>query len=358
LRSQEDTDWLTNIRAQTRDILQQAIGDATEIAVLDAPNQRNVGDSLIWEGELTYLRSLGLKIAYVSDLRGYDAEDVRKHLSPGAVILLHGGGNFGDLWLGHQQLRERIVDELNDFRIVQLPQSILFRDEALAARANEVLSRHPDFRLLIRDSLSMQRAAAQLPALTAQFCPDMALGFEPMGSQSSKKSLDILIIARDDHEAASGLSGIDATALSPLTIEVTDWWKHAEEPARWRRARSVARLHSLLIRARRKARRVTRLPLPMPHVRQKRLRQAIEVINRTNVEYAMLLYSRANGLVVDRLHAHVLAALLGIEHVILDNNYRKLGAVYDDYTHKLSTGRYSTDLDDAIDQIRGALKGR
>ncbi|MFP3422324.1 polysaccharide pyruvyl transferase family protein, partial [Bacillus sp. SIMBA_161] len=79
-----------------------------------------------------------------------------------------------------------------------------------------------------------------------------------------------------------------------------------------------------------RVRRKTRMPLPVVPTRS--MMWALHTINRCNVEDAIRLYSGRDVIIVDRLHAHVLASLMGINNVLLDNNYRKLGGVFDDYT--------------------------
>lgn len=352
-RTEGDSRALLDLREKTRSILSQAIGRAQDVAILDAPNQRNVGDSLIWEGELAYLRSMGKRIRYVSDLNGFDARALRRSLPRGGVVLLHGGGNFGDLWLGHQTHRERLVSELTDFKIVQLSQSIYFADAKRAEEANRILSSHDDFTVLIRDTLSMGRASEQLPDLDVVFCPDMAFGYEPVGKgNTGTDGRTVLVIARADKESASGLRDIPAEWIRGAHLRVTDWGLHAKDSARWKFARKVAWLQHKLSGARRK------LPVPVPTLPQRVVQAAIKEINRSNVASAVTLYGAADVIVVDRLHAHVLAVLLGIPHVLLDNNYRKLGGVYDDYSGAFGTADYCTDLLDAQSRVQSILEAR
>ena len=42
------------------------------------------------------------------------------------TILLSGGGNFGDLYESHQEIREDVIANFPANRIIQLPQSISF----------------------------------------------------------------------------------------------------------------------------------------------------------------------------------------------------------------------------------------
>lgn len=51
------------LRVETRRILAELIGPpGTPVALLDTPRHRNLGDSLIWQGEVDYLAQLGLDL--------------------------------------------------------------------------------------------------------------------------------------------------------------------------------------------------------------------------------------------------------------------------------------------------------
>ncbi|WP_291048097.1 polysaccharide pyruvyl transferase family protein [Herbiconiux sp.] len=332
-----DLEYLAMIRDSTESILRAAIGDSLDVAILDAPNQTNVGDSLIWAGEIAYLRRMGLRLRYVSDIRTFDAAKLRK-VMPEGVVLLHGGGNFGDLWLGHQNHREDVVASLTDYRIVQLPQSIFFGSPERAEKADAIIGAHSDFRLLLRDPLSIERAKELLPSIDTTFCYDMALGYEPPVQRSPGPRDSVLIIARQDREAVSGLSAVKDGWVPGVTCTSTDWHSEGWLAVKFRLARSAMRLQQRLVRVRRRLKFVPALP-------QRVDQRLIATLNDINVVGALRLYSTAGVIVVDRLHAHVLALLLGIDHVALDNNYRKIGAVFDEYTGKFSTARYATDTD-------------
>ncbi|MBW9094147.1 polysaccharide pyruvyl transferase family protein [Microbacterium jejuense] len=334
-----DRSYLGGIQDATREVLRRVIGDATAVAIVDAPNQRNVGDALIWLGELDYLRSLGLKIEYVADLWSYDARALRKAM-PKGVILLHGGGNFGDLWIGHQILREIVATDFPDYKIVQLPQSIHFEDTRRAMLADDVLGNHPDLTVLVRESQSHERAEQYLPNVSVEFCYDMALGWTP-SRIPDRDERGLLAIARADREASSSLDAVDQGWILGQHLTVTDWGPRGMSSLTWHGARSLTRVHRFYARARRK---LPYLPLNVP---DKFGTWALARTNSANVSGAIDLYSRARVIVTDRLHAHVLAALLGKPHVVLDNSYGKVSGIFEQYTGQFSTASYAADLDTA-----------
>jgi pyruvyl transferase EpsO len=332
----EDEAVLRELRSATVEVLTEVIGVGRTVALLDAPTQRNVGDSMIWAGSVEYFRHLRLKVVHVADLTNYDSRSLRGQLPEDGVILLSGGGNLGDIWPGHQRHRERVVADFPDRKIVQLPQSILFASPENAARANAVLGAHPDFTLLVRDRDTEARARRDLGDVHARFCCDLALGWDPSPRLRTRSAGPVLVIARTDDEGGSGLGQQDVAGALGRPVTVADWTSREFDPWTWRALR-------LLWVA---GRRWGRLRRVRPFAAL--LSASYTWLNRANLRKGLDLYAGRELVVVDRLHAHVLAVLLGIDHVLLDNSYGKLGAVYRDYTGRFSTAAYARDPEEAL----------
>jgi pyruvyl transferase EpsO len=333
---------LRGIREQTLSVLRETIGEGSQVALLDVSNQGNAGDSLIYAGQLNYFRELGLRLRYASDMRGYSTAALRRAL-PEGVVLLQGGGNFGDLWRGHQKFRDRVALDLPDHRIVQLPQSVHFDNPERAARTNEVLGSHPDFTLLLRDTESMRRAATDTPSLKARFCPDAALGWEPPRSwvAATGPVTEVLVLRRKDKEGSSGLSSVKQGWIPGVRLRRTDWTLKGRELRRLEAARAVLRWQEGLAAGSALQRRLhTRIPNGLA-------RGLLSTVNHANLDGALKIYAGTGLAVVDRLHAHILACLLGVEHIVLDNSYGKISAVHRDYTGGFSTAHHATSLTEA-----------
>ena len=91
-----------------------------DVAVMDFPNHSNCGDSAIWRGQQALARALGCRVVYRAGHGTYRREEVAA-LPASTVILLSGGGNFGDLWPTWHALREQDVQDFPARRLVQLP---------------------------------------------------------------------------------------------------------------------------------------------------------------------------------------------------------------------------------------------
>jgi pyruvyl transferase EpsO len=296
------------------------------VALLDFPSHQNVGDSMIWAGEAAYLRRLGLRVGYRADHHRFEPRALRR-LSAEAPVLLHGGGNFGDLWPEYQAFRERVVAETRDRAIVQLPQSVWFTSERAAARANAVLGAHPRFTLLVRDSESLARACSQLPDVRAALCPDAAFGIGSIAPRPVVERRDIALL-RGDREARARAETCAAQGFLRV-----DWGLHGGRAWLWKAVRAPGRLHRCHPGAR---------PFLRPLVDR-----GYDAMIALNLDAGVGLFSGARRLVTDRLHAHVLAALMGIPHVVVDTGYGKIRAIFADDTHRFPAAVYAADMGEA-----------
>jgi exopolysaccharide biosynthesis predicted pyruvyltransferase EpsI len=310
--------YLTGVRSALGEILGRLIERGTRCALVDFPRHANVGDSAIWLGERQLLRDLGADLAYVCDLGTFAEEDLAR-LLPTGTILLHGGGNLGDLWPHHQRFRERVIAAFPDHRIIQLPQSVHFGDRANLDRARSVFDRHPDLTLLLRDrrSLRAARAAFRAPSL---LCPDSALALTGLPLPADRHHR-VLWLSRKDHEAAEHAE----PASSP--VYRTDWTAGEGAWADWT-ARMDAAEASMATAAAELRRASTDDSCTV-------LAQAYDRHAGLHLQRGCRLLGSAQAVVTDRLHAHLLCLLLGQPHVLLDDRNGKVSSYAQTWRHDL-----------------------
>ena len=299
-----------------------------EYALLDFPNHTNIGDSCIYAGEL----------AVLDRYFGHSANVVTTHHSPvlalktalpEGVLLLHGGGNFGDLWLRHQRYREKVLTTCTDQKVIQMPQSIHFGDEKQRDRAARAISAHPDFTLLVRDRQSLAIAEAHFDCETI-LCPDMAFGLAPVTPPDVRIKHKTLCLMRADHERGEG---IDPQAFAALG-HLEDWPVDSD-------------LVSLPGRAAIRFTNDVSAPGALMRFRERFFRR--HAVGLTNRGFAML--NSAERVVTDRLHGHILSSLLGKPHIVLDNLYGKITTFIDAWPKDPYTTRVKT-----LEEARAALE--
>ncbi len=278
------SDHLGEQRAQLTALYRTHVERGSRYALVDFPDHANVGDSAIWLGELALLREItGRDPCYVSTWHDFDL-DAFHDACPDGVLFLHGGGNLGDIWPHHQRFREDILASVRDRPVVQLPQSIHFRVPSEVDRFAALVADHPDFVLYVRDTRSLDFAREHL-ACPSHLAPDSAYA---LGEQSRDAvQCDVLMLMRTDDER----QGYAIPPADPATV--VDWLDDDAD-------------------------------LPVGVDAKAREAQAVARVDR-----GLRLLARGRVVVTDRLHAHILADLLGIPHVVLDNEYGKIAAYLD-----------------------------
>jgi exopolysaccharide biosynthesis predicted pyruvyltransferase EpsI len=303
--------------------------------LVDFPNHRNVGDSAIWLGTTTYFREhRGIEPGYVASL-GHFSEAALRATVPEGPIVIHGGGNFGDLWPRHHRFREHLLERFPDREIVQLPQSIHFEDPGQAARTARAIARHGRFRLLVRDRVSYEFATANFDC-EVRLCPDMAFFLGAL-DRPGVPEVDVCYLMRTDKERA-----LDPPAGRPeYSARVVDWLTES------RLSVQIHRLGGVVRGLRRGCRH-----------RMGLRREWYDAVARARVARGCRLLSSGRVVITDRLHAHVLSLLLGIPHAVLDNTYGKLRRFLDVWSGASSVVYRASSTDDAerwaVSVLRGA----
>jgi exopolysaccharide biosynthesis predicted pyruvyltransferase EpsI len=316
----------TQLRAAALRVLEQLLAPGTPCALIDFPLHRNVGDSAIWLGERALLQQSRISIKYVCDHESFSERDLTDRL-PSGTILIHGGGNLGDLWPTSQHFRERVIAGFPRHRIIQLPQSIHFRHGANLDRARAVFDAHSDFTLMTRDNQSLELAKEHFRAPSV-LCPDMAFGLEHL-PVTSPPDYDIVWLRRDDHEAMPH----PRRHRHPNVYEV-DW--SAGQGADW----SWQTRERLVRRDRRTI--LTSVGRPaLRFLNDRSLWRAYDELAGLQLARGCRILGRGRVIIADRLHGQILSALLCLPHVVLGDRNGKIRNHWDTWTTGWDPGQWA-----------------
>ncbi|KAG7339496.1 polysaccharide pyruvyl transferase [Nitzschia inconspicua] len=281
----------------------------------------NVGDHMITLGEIELLRRLGVKIPEEIEQCRYSGQDLipyckslkwwkeKNYQAGGRPALLHGGGNWGDLWRKNQNLRIQSLEIFlqKNFTILGMPQSLYYRDEDLkkqdADRIEAILSTfhgtvaaRPTF--LWREQFSYDEAVELYPSAQNVLMPDIAFQLGPYqpAPVNDSNAVDVVVFLRKDHESLESKHRNAAYVRSILnslvgeeksnstTFKIVDW------------------------------------------------NDRLEIFDSDNIlftETAIQMLSMGRVLVCDRLHASILAYLSGIPFVYIDQLSGKISKTLD-----------------------------
>jgi pyruvyl transferase EpsO len=312
---------IAQLQRKIDDCLQGCISSEEPVAIVDFPDIRNCGDSAIWLGDMAYLRARhGKRPAYVSRLWDFSREDLER-IMPTGPIFIHGGGNFGDLWMAHQEFREHVLQCFPERRIIQFPQSIFYRSRERLEASARIIERHKHFTLLVRDDESRQLAEKHFNC-EVRLCPDMAfyIGAIP----PAPAEFPVLAMLRADKEKAE----VNGGASRPQ-IPTEDWI--TESAARVRFAKALGVMSAL----------VSLQPAEV-HLRK------LDAAARNRFQRGIRQISRGQAIVTDRLHVHICSLLLGRPHAVLDNNYGKIRRFMSAFSGGTDLSYQATSLDDGI----------
>lgn len=170
----------------------------SDYVLYDLPYHSNIGDALIWEGELAFLNTLKFKCL---DMASSNTCTFPKH-KKNTIILFHGGGNFGDLYPEHVDFLKRLIKTYPENKIVILPQTVFYKDRNNLIQDAKILNSHNNLTICARD----RKCYSELKEiLNNNIClvPDMAffIGQKYLSSISKKlKTNTVLYMKRKDDE--------------------------------------------------------------------------------------------------------------------------------------------------------------
>ncbi|TIU98369.1 MAG: exopolysaccharide biosynthesis protein [Mesorhizobium sp.] len=318
---------IARLQDMIHDCLKDYVRADEPLAILDFPDIRNCGDSAIWLGEMAYLKDrYGKRPAYVSRMRDFSAEDLERAV-PTGPIFIHGGGNFGDLWITHQDFRERVLEQFPNRRIIQFPQSIHYKSQERRERSARIIGRHKNFVLLVRDEESKAFAEKHFDC-EVRLCPDMAFCIGALEPEASE--FPVLAMLRADLEKAG-----DADRSAYPDIPMEDWI--TESARQVRVAKAIGAASALLA-------------LKPAEVRLRKLDAAAHNRFRRGIRQI----SRGRAIVTDRLHVHICSLLIGRPHAVLDNSYGKIRRFMAAFSGGSDLSYKATSLDDGIGWARRA----
>lgn len=303
------------------------------VALLGFPNHGNPGDEAIWLGEEAALQRLGIAVGYRCAYLGFSPRALRDAVGDGPV-LLNGGGNFGDLYRGQQQLRERVLAECRSNPVVQLSQSIHFEDPSNLDRVRQLIGAHGRVTVLCRDSRSEALAKTAFDA-DVQACPDMALAAPLLVDDRPPRLAEVVWITRGDRESSWEPPREDG-------IHVVDWAVPPDGRSQWPPGRE--RTWTVVQQGIEQMELDQRFAATM----WRPISDTFASLAEAWVTRAQQLVMAADVVVTERLHGHLLCLLAGVPHVVLDGGYGKIGAVLDGPTGASPLVHRAGSVDDAV----------
>lgn len=303
-----------------REIIQKELTPIVnnDYVYLDLPYHPNIGDTLIWEGTREFLKTLPYKCLYYASKDSFRYRKLPKNV----IILLHGGGNFGDLYRLHSEFRKKIIKLYPENKVVILPQTVFYEDKSFLKSDVDFYSAHPNVTICAREQFSFD-------FLTENFknqillLPDMAFYLDLKKYKASEYANRVLYLRRTDKEL------VNAKKVNvPSNAEQHDWPTYENHYYEFGIVERFAyRLHKLL---------------KICGFNDKALARMDDYkrnwyYRRKFVQIGISFLSPYHVIYTTRLHVLILGVLLGKELYLINNTSGKVINFYNTWLKELST---------------------
>ena len=285
---------------------------------LDLPYHSNLGDTLIWEGTLRFLEQLPYKCVYSTNIDYYSKPVISKD----TIIILHGGGNWGDLWPAHHQFRKKVIEDFPENRVIVFPQSVYYQEQKNLLEDASFYNAHPNVIICLRDYKSYEILNKHFPNKLL-LVPDMAFFVDISRYRRTVETNKILFATRADKELSEELE----LNIIPSRAEIHDWPTLDICPKYYIR---LEKLH--------------RCTEKVDHLFSVQITYKVidfywkNIIRPHNVKTAIQFLCDYSVVYSTRLHVSILSILLEKKSCVLDNNYAKTMNFLDTWFTKEEVG--------------------
>lgn len=335
---------------QIKELLRQSLGKLGQFkncALLDRPGHCNVGDHLIWMGEVLYLTDvLKTRISYTANIYKFSAKEMEEQIGD-APILLSGGGNLGDVWSDEQNFREKIISQYKDRRVIILPQTIYFTQPENLRKAAQIFNSHPQLTIFVREMRSYEIAMKNFSSCQVLMAPDMAFQLVNMPELLLKPRVknSLLFLCRQDRELEDKFP---PSSLGIKNITVEDWtafqYKNTQP-----RIEKIKELFKLTY-GNQEGEKLTSISWASRQA-WKYFHPYVAKLNYIHdsdsqhkswnlIHHGFYQFSQYPLAITNRLHGHIMCLILKIPHIFLPNAYYKNEAFYETWTSQIPFCRF------------------
>jgi pyruvyl transferase EpsO len=240
----------------------------------------------------------------------------KPNIDKNVIILLQGGGNFGDIWREHQEFRIRILKDFPDNKIILLPQSIHYDSKDILLEDAEEFNCHKYLTMCFRDKKSLEVADKYFKNSRNILMPDMSFNVDFVLWKNYIRPViknKILFLNRKDCEKSVN----ENYEIVPDNAENCDW------PTMERPLIVISIFYKITAL-------LSRIDNVFFTCSNNKISDFISqrILRKYYIIKGIKFISQYNYIYTTRLHAGILAFILGKKIAFFDNSYGKNYGVY------------------------------
>lgn len=237
----------------------------------------------------------------------FEQENIPKN----SIILLQGGGNFGDIYPVVNDFRKKVIQDNLDKRIIIFPQTIYYNDIENLEKDALIINQHKDLTICVRDQESYNIAKKYFIKANILLLPDMAFCIDLNQFRTKNKGEKTLIMSRRDGEK------IEIQLDNLENYDLLDWPTfNITKEERYRKIKIHRRMDKI-------GKFIQKIPI-LSSIVDDRYGLKRRDGRENYIKLGISFFEEYDTIYTTRLHGLILGVLMGKNMIVLDNNYGKL----------------------------------
>ena len=179
----------------------------TVFVCVESAVHNNMGDQALGFCRKKLLNKIGILDDQIIDISSRDRmmfwDYIKNSINDLDVILLRGGGFFGNLWEDGFSIILQFIDSFPNNCIILFPQSVYFdespKGKEFLNKSIDIISKRKNIYLFARDFNSYKQFKQLYPENNVYVTPDTVLSYKPKFTNENRKK-EILLCLRNDKE--------------------------------------------------------------------------------------------------------------------------------------------------------------
>jgi len=187
--------------------------DKQNVFIIGTPNHGNMGDQAIWYATQkllkNYFPSANVVDVDMSDFET-DIEGIAHLIQKQDILILQGGGNFGNYYMDDEMIRRSVISQFRNNRIIMFPQTVYFSEDAEGKEELErsvcIYNKNKNLVLIARDEESFKILKENF-INEIYMLPDVVLSLNAVDVKKKRKGA--LICLRSDKESVMNQQDVE-----------------------------------------------------------------------------------------------------------------------------------------------------
>lgn len=260
-------------------------------------DHQNVGDSLIMKGEFDFLSTIkNVKCKEYTTMWSF--ENRKPTIPKDDLLIMRGSGSFGDIWPTAPNFWKFVMQNYPENPILFMPQTIFFNEKKNFEEIASLINSHKKIILCLRDSASFA-IAQKFFHCKSYLIPDMAFCMRTNFTTNLRTNKTLLVKREDKEYKASPLI---YNLLTEKQITISDWptvsnFSKVEYMKKKLLEKKCYQIYDMFIRI---------------------------IYSNYAINQGIKFLRPFSKIYTTRMHAGILAMMMGKETTFIDNSYGKI----------------------------------